>query len=303
MDWRGINFDWNGARAFLVTAEEGSLSAAARALGLSQPTLGRQVTALEESLGISLFERGKRGLELTPSGLELVQHVRAMGDGAASFSLAATGKSAAIEGKVCITASEAFAVFTLPGIVRALREEEPRIAVEIIASNQSSDLKRREADIAIRSYRPTQEGLVAKKIGDIEAYLYASEDYLASIGNPKTPDGFTEATFIGFDRSQLLIDGYRSIGINTSSDNFALISENHLVHWELVRNAAGVGVMPAPIGDAEPGIVRILPDIEPLMTELWLVAHKELKTSRRVRYVFDYLDRAMREAMGLPLLS
>ena len=156
MDWRSVTFDWNRARAFLVTAEEGSLSAAARALDMTQPTLGRQVTALEQELGVALFERGARGLELTPSGLDLLEHVRAMGEAANSLSLTASGQATAVEGNICITATEVMAAFILPPIIEKLRRLEPGITVELVASNSTSDLKRREADIAIRSFRPTQ---------------------------------------------------------------------------------------------------------------------------------------------------
>ena len=134
MDWRSVTFDWNRARAFLVTAEEGSLSSAARALGMAQPTLGRQVTALEQELGVALFERVGRGLALTPSGLELVEHVRAMGDAARRVSLTASGRSQSIEGTICITATEVYAAFVLPPIAEKLRRSAPGITVEIVAS-------------------------------------------------------------------------------------------------------------------------------------------------------------------------
>ncbi|MEO1204597.1 MAG: LysR family transcriptional regulator, partial [Pseudomonadota bacterium] len=156
MDWRSIAFDWNRARAFLVTAEEGSLSAAARALNMTQPTLGRQVTALEEELGVALFERGGRGLEPTPTGLALLEHVRTMGNAASRLSLAASGQSMAIDGTVRISATEATAAFALPPVLTRLRQAEPGIHVEIVASNDQSDLKRREADIAVRAIRPGQ---------------------------------------------------------------------------------------------------------------------------------------------------
>jgi DNA-binding transcriptional LysR family regulator len=165
MDWRSVNFDWNRARAFLVTAEEGSLSAAARALNLTQPTLGRQVAALEQELGVALFEHSGRGLELTPSGIDLVEHVRAMGDAASRLSLSASGQSKSLEGNICMTATEVTAAFALPPIIAKLRRIEPGIEIELIASNSTSDLKRREADIAIRSFRPTQRDLIAKKVG------------------------------------------------------------------------------------------------------------------------------------------
>ena len=163
MDWRSITFDWNRARAFLVTAEEGSLSAAARALGMTQPTLSRQVSALEQELGVALFERVGRGFELTPTGQSLIEHVRAMGDAASYLSLAASGKSESLDGNICITAPESTAVFILPPIIQRLRKAEPGIAIELLASSKVSDLKRREADIAIRAFRPTELDLIAKK--------------------------------------------------------------------------------------------------------------------------------------------
>ena len=148
MDWRAVKFDWNKARAFLVTAEEGSLSAAARALGMAQPTLGRQVDGLEQELGVVLFERVGRGLTLTPSGMELLEHVRKMGEAAGRVSLAALGQNQALESSISISASETYAAVLLPPIIAKLRIEEPGIHVEIVVSNRASDLLRREADIA-----------------------------------------------------------------------------------------------------------------------------------------------------------
>lgn len=289
MDWRSINFDWNRARAFLVTAEEGSLSKAARSLGMTQPTLGRQVSALEADLGVALFERSGRGLELTPGGLDLLEHVRSMGDAANRFSLAASGKSDALEGNVCISATDVMAAFILPALVRKLRRSEPGIDIEIIASNSSSDLKRREADIAIRAFRPTQPELIARKLVDVDAQLYATPDFLAKLGKPTSPADFSDAEFIGFDRRDLLIAALGEQGFTLSQRNFPVITESHLVHWELTKQGVGIGVMPTEIGDAEPLVRHVLPDLEPLTTELWLVAHRELRTSRRIRTVFDFL--------------
>ena len=149
-----ISFDWNRARAFLITAEEGSFSAAARALRSTQPTVGRQVAGLEEELGVTLFERVGTRLELTVSGLELLEHVRAMGDAANRTSLVATGQSESVEGNVSITASEAIAAFLLPPILEKLRRSHPGITLELVISNEARDLHRREADIAIRNFEP-----------------------------------------------------------------------------------------------------------------------------------------------------
>lgn len=289
MEWKSVKFDWNRARAFLVTAEEGSLSAAARALGMTQPTLGRQVSALEEELGVVLFERAGLGLILTPNGLELVEHVRAMGEAASRVSLAASGQSDNIEGNICISASEVYSVFLLPPIILKLRKLEPKIKVEIIATNQTSDLRRREADIAIRNFRPTQPELIAKKIRDDSAILYATSAYLDSIGKPTTPDKLSRADFISFDSTGMLMNGLNERGLNLTKENFPLVSENYLVHWELVKQGLGIGIMPENIGDAEPLVQRVLPEFEPMTFPIWLTTHRELNTSRRVRMVFDFL--------------
>lgn len=284
-----MKFDWNRARAFLVTAEEGSLSAAARALAMTQPTLGRQVDALEEELGVVLFERAGRGLVLTPSGLELLDHVRAMGEAAGRFSLAASGQSQSIEGSICITASEIEAAYLLPPIVERLRREAPGIEVEIVASNATIDLKRREADIAIRSFRPTQPDLIAKKIRDDAAPLYATPAYLERIGNPRTPADLSEAEFIGFDPVETYLNGLSALGLNLTRQNIPVITASHFVHWELVRQGVAIGIAPDFVGDREPRVRRVLPDLKPMTFPMWLTAHRELNTSRRVRFVFDFL--------------
>jgi len=289
MDWRSVKFDWNKARAFLVTAEEGSLSAAARALGMAQPTLGRQVDGLEQELGIVLFERVGRGLTLTPSGLELLDHVRDMGEAAGRVSLTALGQSQALEGTICISASETYATVLLPAIVAKLRQMEPGIKVEIVVANHASDLRRREADIAIRSFRPTEPDLIAKKIGDADAVLYATPDYIAKIGNPTLPYDLRHADFVNMDHGGMMLKGLNSLGLGLTEANFPLLTESYLVMWELVRQGAAIGVLDAYIGDADPIVRRVLPDLEPLVFPIWLVAHRELTTNRRIRLVYDFL--------------
>ena len=289
MDWRVVKFDWNRARAFLVTAEEGSLSAAARALGMAQPTLGRQVDALEEELGVILFERVGRGFALTPNGLELLDHVRAMGDAAGRVSLAAAGQSQTIAGKVSIAASDVHAAFLLPKVLIRLRREAPAIEVEIVASTRVSDLRRREADIAIRNFRPTEPDLVARKIRDVPARLYATPDYLDRIGNPLLPHDLRHADFISIDGSGMFMRGLNAMGLNLSERNLLILTENYLVMWELVKHGLGIGILDGTIGDLEPRVRRVLPEMAPLVFPIWLVAHRELNTSRRIRFVFDLL--------------
>ncbi|MBU2886261.1 LysR family transcriptional regulator [Gilvimarinus agarilyticus] len=289
MDWRSVNFDWNHARAFLVTAQEGSLSAAARVLGVAQPTLGRQVAALERELEVALFERYGRGLELTPTGSSLLAHVRSMADAANQLSLQAAGQSEAVEGRVCVSATDSMAAYSLPPILCDLRQAYPKITVELLATNTLSDLRRREADIALRVAEPTQPDLIARRLKDFEAYLYATPDYLHRhcAGNRLTD--LASCAFIGFEDNTELIKEFNSRGLKVSIDNFCLITANHIVHWELVKAGMGVGIMMSDIGDAEPSVVRACDDFQPYVGAVWLVSHRELRHTRRVKSVFDFL--------------
>ncbi|MGI9522348.1 MAG: LysR family transcriptional regulator [Hyphomicrobiaceae bacterium] len=293
MDWRSIKFDWNRARAFLVTVEEGSLSAAARALDLTQPTLGRQVSALEEELDTVLFERVGKKLQLTPSGLELVEHVRAMGEAATHVSLTASGQAQSVEGSIRLTASEAFSAFVLPPIIDELRAAEPGICVEIVASNDLRDLRRREADIAIRNARPTDPDLVAKKIRDDTAALYATNRYLESCGDLHLRENIERAHLIGFEDNQPFLEGLLARDLDLTRANFPVIANSHLVHWELVKAGLGVGVMATRIGDPDQVVRRALPWLKPFTFPIWLVAHREVATSRRIRIVYDLLADAL----------
>ena len=293
MDRRAVRFDWNRARAFLVTAEEGSLSAAARALGMAQPTLGRQVDALEKELGVILFERVGRGLTLTPGGLKLLDHVRAMGAAANRMSLTSAGQSQSVEGKVVIAASEIYAAFLLPPILAKLRKVQPGIEIEIVVSTKASDLLRRETDIAIRNFRQSEPDLMARKIRDVPARLYAPPAYLESLNNPQLPYDLRKADFISIDGSGMFLKGLNAMGFNLTERNFPIVTENYLVMWELVKHGLGIGILDGSIGDAEPKVTRVLPDLAPLMFPIWLVAHRELNTSRRIRLVFDLLAKEL----------
>ena len=293
MDWRSINFDWNRARAFLVTAQEGSFSAAARALNTTQPTLGRQVAWLEEELGVALFERTPKGLQLTKSGYELVEYVKAMGEAATNLSRVASGHAETLEGSVCISASEAIAAFVLPPIISRLRTQYPGIEVEIIATNTISDLMRREADIAIRAFRPPQQDLIVKRLNDRHVHLYASSSYLNKLGNPQSPEDLTSADFLEFSRKNQIIPELQKYGFELTKQNFPVYVDNHLVQWELVKQGTGIGFMLQEVGDNEPLVSRVLPDFTAFEVETWLVVHRELNTSRRLRTVFDYLAKEL----------
>ena len=290
--WHSIAFDWNQARAFLVTAELGSLSAAARALGLTQPTLGRQVAALEERLGVTLFERVGRSLSLTQSGLDLLGHVKAMGDAAGLMSLAASGQSRAVEGHVVITASDLLSAYQLPSILEALRDIAPGITVEIVASNEIRDLKRREADIAIRHVRPDQPDLIARQVPGTSGRFYAAPSYLARHGRPETVDDLADAVFVGFGDVTSFLKAIEPAGLPLTRANIRYTSGSGIVAWEMVKQGLGMCIMTPEVAALTPGVEEVLPGAREMPVPIWLVTHRELRTSPRIRIVFDLLGDA-----------
>jgi len=290
MRWQKTAFDWNQARAFLVTAEEGSLSAAARALGLTQPTLSRQVAGLEETLGVTLFERTSRALLLTQSGMQLLAHFRRMGDAADCISIAATGQAEEITGNVAITSTEIMATHYLLPILLQLRSKAPELKIELIISNQLSDLMRREADIAIRHVRPQQDNLIAKRVRTATATLVASSTYLKNVGHPQQVSDLASMQFVGVADPEWIIGPLveRGIKVNLANFNFTTVSGSVLL--ELLRQGFGVGFLPADIAARFPELENVWPELEPIQIETWLVAHRELRTNPSIRMVFDLLS-------------
>ena len=284
-----MNFDWNQVRAFLATVEEGSLSAAARALGSTQPTLGRQVTALEEKLGVVLFERVGRSLALTPSGLGLLDHVRAMGEAASRISLAASGQSQIIEGQVRITASDVYSAFVLPRVISRLRDVAPMIEIDVVADNDIKDLQHREADIAVRHVRPEEPELIAQLVNEESARFYAASSYITRRGRPKTIDDLAKHDFVGFGDTDRMLEHLVPLGLNLTRQNFKLSSENGVVAWQFVREGLGVSIMADAVAQDCPDIELLLPEFPPVKFPVWLTTHRELHTSRRIRLVFDVL--------------
>lgn len=291
MDWRSITFDWNRARAFLVTAEEGSLSAAARALNMAQPTLGRQVTALEDELGVALFERTGRGLTLTPNGMDLLEHVRQMGEAATCVSRMASGHTTDIAGRVLISASEIYSAFLLPPALIELRRSAPALHIEVVATNAVADLRRREADIAIRNTEPNDPDLIGKRFADDTGWFYASDAYIARHGAPSGPEDLAGHEFLSIGTSQTMITAFSAFGIPLCPENLQIRSDNHLVHWEYARQGVAIGIAPEFLGRETPDMQRLLPGNGPVPYPVWLVAHRDVKTSRRIRLVWDVLER------------
>lgn len=289
MNWQSVSFDWNQARAFLATAEEGSLSAAARALGLTQPTLGRQVAAFEEQLDIVLFERVGRSLVLTQSGLELLDHVRTMYEAANRISLTASGQSQSVDGLVRITASDVMSANLLLPAMKQVREIAPLLQIEVVATNDISDLQMREADIAIRHVRPEQPDLIARLVCEATAHFYAAKDYLDQRGRPASFDAMSGHDFISFGNNDRMIEYLNPVGLSLTLENFRMGSESGIVAWEMARHGFGIIVMSDEVAAKAPGMEKVLPEMEAFVFPMWLTAHRELHTSRRIRLVFDLL--------------
>lgn len=293
MNWSALDFDWNQVRAFLATAEEGSLSAAARALKQSQPTLGRQVSALEESLGVVLFERVGRSLALTPTGRELLEHVRAMGAAAERVSLISAGQSQAIEGKVSISASDAMAAYVLPQALSSLLQVAPGLEIEVIASNRISDLQRREADIAIRHVRPEEPELYARLLAEETAHLYASPIYLERRGRPETMADLAKHDIFGFADPERTVMEFNKRGLPVQRHQIRVYSESGLVSFEMARQGLGIAIMGDTVVSRATGLERVLPEFE-VTFPVWLTVHREVQTSRRIRLVYDHLAETLK---------
>lgn len=289
MNWQAINFDWNQIRSFLATAEEGSFSAAARVLGQTQPTIGRQIAAIESELDVVLFERAGKSLTLTQSGQDLLTHVREMADIAAKISLIASRQSQTIDGQVTITASDVMAAYTLPPIMARIRAAAPNLRLNVVASNEMQDLQRREADIAIRHQRPTQPDLIAKQVTEARAYFYATPDYLTRVGRPQSPQDLAKCDLVCFGDQAILLQHLGAMGVDFPPQSVRSHSHSGIVAWEMVRNGLGVGVMSQSIAEQLGGVEPVLPTRLEVKFPVWLVTHRELHTTKRMRLVFDML--------------
>lgn len=294
MDWSSIQFDWNRTRAFLIVAEEGSLSAAARSLNLSQPTLGRQIAALEQELNVTLFEQiGKRQV-LTLSGQKLLGYVKQMAEAANQLSLMALGQRTDLSGLVTVSVSQLDALYRLPPVIRKIRQIAPEIELRIDVSNDVADLKRREADIAVRSFRPEQHDLIARKIADEPIGIYCSPPYAARLPGVRQLKDLRHADFIGYDVNNSIKDHLRTLGGEPDTYRFPIITRFQLLHNELAKLDQGLVFLPMDIGSQIPELTSLFPKDEPVMEiPVWLVCHRELRTNPSVNLVFNALADAL----------
>ena len=298
MDIPASPLDWTHIRSFLAVAETGSLSAAARALGQSQPTLGRHVKAAEATLGAALFSRDPAGLRLTDVGLSLLGPAREMAAASARLETLAAGRDQQLSGTVRITASVVVSHAILPPILADLRTAEPEIEIELVPSDTAESLIFREADIALRMFQPTQLDVVTRKIADQPLALYAAHDVLARFGQPRSLEDLKHMPFVGFDRDDQILRAMRGFGFDVSRDFFGVRCDDQAAFWQLVCAGCGVGAMQAVIGDAEPRVQRleVQPDLPAL--PVWLAAHEALHKTPRVKRVWDFLAQRFAQMPG-----
>ncbi|MFZ5964389.1 LysR family transcriptional regulator [Thalassococcus sp. BH17M4-6] len=290
--------DWTLIQTFLTVADTGSLSEAARSLGTSQPTVGRQIRQIEDTLEVTLFHRQPRGLKLTETGSALVPHARAMAEGALALGLTAAGRSDRLSGPVRITASVFTAQHLLPPIIAHIRRTEPEISIDLVPTDTVENLLYREADIAVRMYRTEQLDILTKHICDIPLGIYAARSYLDRAGRPDTPDALWTMDLVGYDRSDMMLRGMRDVGLEATRDWFATRCDHHGVYWELVRAGCGIGFAQCRVADADPLVERLFPEMPLPTLPLWLAAHEAMRQTPRIRRVWDLLDDGLHAALA-----
>ncbi|WP_306006334.1 LysR family transcriptional regulator [Aquicoccus porphyridii] len=289
MDKSVLDIDWSLMQAFLAVAEAGSLSGAARVLGVSQPTLGRQIREVEERTGLALFKRQPRGLDLTGDGAALLPYARAMRAAMRDVALYAAGHDAGMAGVVRIAASEMVAHHILPPIIADVRAERPEIEIELVPSDRAENLLFREADIAVRMYRPDQLDVVARRLGELEIGIFAARSYLERRGRPDTPEALLRHDLVGYDRSELILRGMAAAGFDLTRGMFATRCDNQVTYWELLRAGCGIGFGQRHIGQADPAVEEIDIGIAIPGLPVWLAAHRQLRQVPRLRHVWDRL--------------
>lgn len=281
--------EWELYRSFLGVLRTGSLSGAARLLGVAQPTVGRHIAALEAALGLVLFTRSQTGLLASDAALALRPYAEAMQSTAAALEREAAGFGDGVRGVVRVTASEVIGVEVLPPILQRLRERYPELKVELALSNEMQDLLQREADIAVRMAAPHHDQLVARRIGAIELGLHASPAYLERHGSPASLDDLARHTVIGPDTMRPFVRQALARLPGIGRELFALRTDSDLAQLALIRAGAGIGICQAPLARRTPSLVRLLPDALALPLDTWVAMHEDLRGSPRCKTVFDAL--------------
>ncbi len=288
---------WDLLRSFAAVIRTGSLSGAARDLNSTQPTIGRHIEQLEQQLDTALFVRSRRGLTPTETALDLLPHAEAMAAASSALLRTASGEQSEARGVVRLAASEVVGGEILPPLLARFGNDNPGIQVELVLDNRAEDLLRREADIAVRMFRPTQTALVARKIADVPVGLFAHKDYVARHGLPQTLEDLYHHRGIGPDANQAQLRALVTLGLKGGRDGFQYRCDSDLAQHALLRAGAGIGGMQRHLAARDPDLVPVLAGEIELPLEMWLVMHEDLKASRRVRLLYDFLATALTTAV------
>jgi DNA-binding transcriptional LysR family regulator len=283
--------------------ETGSLSRAARDMGITQPTAGRHIDGLEAALGVTLFTRTYEGFAPTDAAVELQPYAAQLADNAAAMRRVASGYGDAVRGTVRLTASEVIGVEVLPPILSALRQRHPALRIELVLSNAPNDLLRRDADIAVRMFRPEQDALLVRRVGIVEAGLHAREDYLAREGMPTSLDALREHVTIGFDRESAFVRALQHQYPQLRREDFSLRTDSDLAHLASVRAGFGIGICQCALAARTPGVVRVLADAFALRMDTWIAMHENLRGSVRCMTVFTALAEGLKRYIDTPATS
>ena len=291
-------FDWALVKSFLAVLDAGSLTGAARRTGSQQPTLSRHMAELEAQLGTPLFERTGRGVQPTAAALAIVDAARQMEHGAEALARTLAGQRSQTTGTVRITTSMVAATYLLPPVLAALHRQEPGIQLELLASNQITNLLRREADIAVRMVRPEQTSLVARKLGSVGIGAYAHERYLQRAGTPREPTELARHTLIGYATDDLIERGFAAMGMALKREHFSIRTDDQVAYGRLVAEGAGIGFVAHYNVAHWPGVRRVLSQMAIPPLPCWLAVHREIRSSKVVRRVYDFLAEALPGALN-----
>lgn len=284
---------WELYRSFLGVLREGSLSGAARSLGITQPTVGRHIQALESALGLALFTRSQTGLMPTEAALAIRSHAESMSTAVAALRRAAESHGEGVKGTVRVSASEVIGVEVLPSIVARLQQQHPELKVELVLTNRVQDLLRREADIAVRMTDPKQDSLIARRVGHVVLGLHAHKDYVARRGTPRTPDDLGRHMLIGFDEETPFLRAAAKAFPSWTRRSFSLRTDSDVGQMALIRAGCGIGVCQVALARRDPSLVRVLPRHFELKLETWIAMHEDLRNSPRCKAMFDALIKGL----------
>ncbi len=283
------NISWDWVRAFIQTAKDGSLSAAAKSLGVSQPTLSRNIQMLEQHIKLQLFKRTTRGLTLTEAGEKLIESAQTMGEASDFFQRQISGLSEELEGDIRISANEIVGIYLLPAALANFREKHPKVHIEIEITNQTTSLTKRDADIALRMYRPTQPDLTVRRLPDLPLGFFASKNYLEQHGTPSTPESFIQHNIIGFDRDMAFISAAQGMGFKLSAKDFEFRTDYMPAQIQLARFDGGIVGTHIGLAKQYPELEQILDWLPLPALEFWIVCHQDTAYNARIRELTKHL--------------